>query len=243
MPLIDPLVGPDDQPVPWVTADELTCEVEDPDNAILAATEVYYVLSGRIYGLRQRNFHPSVCQDSCPCTTEWRQWGEAPEWSSVGTCSCSATDLRLPLVYSVEGVFIDGVILDPANYRLYDRSLLVRRDGGTFPCCQLLSVTPDALVVVATAGTTVPEFGKLAVIEMACQIAAAGTAACKLPTRVQTISRQGMSWTVLDPQDFLDNGRTGLYFGDLFLATVNPAKLRMPVRVMSPDTPRTSVAY
>jgi hypothetical protein len=242
VPIVELPGGPNDSPLPWVPNSALTCELTEAEatSAIAAATEVFYVLSGRIYGMRQRTYRPRVCASSCTCDTRWSGW-EGSWHPSGDLCSCASTDLRLPLVNTVDAVFVDGVALDADDYELYDRTKLVRVDGGSWVCCQSLSVNPDSLVVVATAGTPVPEMGKLAVIEMACQIGALGTAACKLPTRVQTITRQGMSWTVLDPQDFLDNGRTGLYFGDLFLATVNPAKLRNRVRVVSPDTPRTSV--
>lgn len=37
-----------------------------------------------------------------------------------------------------------------------------------------------------------------------------GDKACKLPDRVQNISRQGVSWTILDPQDFLEKGLVGI---------------------------------
>ena len=47
-----------------------------------------------------------------------------------------------------------------------------------------------------------------------------------------------MSWTLLDPQDFLDKGRTGIYQVDLFLRTVNPDGARLRARVFSPDIPR-----
>jgi hypothetical protein len=242
VPIVELPGGPNDTPLPWVPNSALTCELGDAEatSAILAATEVFYVLSGRIYGLRQRSYRPNVCGDSCTCGTVWT--GYEGTWHPSGVaCSCASADLRLPLVNTVDAVFVDGELLSPDAYELYDRTKLVRVDGGSWVCCQHLSVNPDALTVVATAGTPVPEMGKLAVTEMACQIGALGTAACKLPTRVQTITRQGVSWTVLDPQDFLDNGRTGLYLGDLFLAAVNPAGVRNRVRVVSPDTPRISV--
>lgn len=244
MPIIGLPSGPDDQPVPWVPIDALTCELEEPaaTSAILAASEIYYVLSGRIYGLRQKILRPNVCNSSCGCSARWEHWWDGTTWGWIGGgCSCSSATLALPLVNSVEAVYVDGVQLATGAYELYDQSNLVRVDGGGWTCCQLLSVNPDALAVVATTGTAVPEMGKLAVIEMTCQIGAIGTPGCKLPQRVQTISRQGMTWTVVDPQDFLSEGRTGLYFGDLFLAAVNPGKLRAPVRVMSPDTPRISI--
>lgn len=44
--------------------------------------------------------------------------------------------------------------------------------------------------------------------------------ACALPERVTSITRQGASWTILDPQDFLQDGLTGIGPIDQWLATV-----------------------
>lgn len=43
---------------------------------------------------------------------------------------------------------------------------------------------------------------------------------CGLPERVTSASRQGASWTILDPQDFLKDGLTGIGPIDQWLATV-----------------------
>lgn len=43
---------------------------------------------------------------------------------------------------------------------------------------------------------------------------------CALPDRVTSISRQGVSWTMLDPMDFLDKGLTGIGRVDQWLAAV-----------------------
>ena len=59
-----------------------------------------------------------------------------------------------------------------------------------------------------------------------------------MPQRVTSISRQGVSYTVLDNQDFIDELRTGLYVVDLFLKSTNPDKARAKARVFSPDVPR-----
>ena len=54
---------------------------------------------------------------------------------------------------------------------------------------------------------------------LACEYAkAAANKACSLPERVQSITRQGVSWTVLDPQDFLTKGYTGMGRLDHWLA-------------------------
>jgi hypothetical protein len=49
--------------------------------------------------------------------------------------------------------------------------------------------------------------------------AAAGKA-CALPDRLSTITRQGVSWTVVDPQDYLTNKMTGMGKVDSWLAAV-----------------------
>jgi len=46
---------------------------------------------------------------------------------------------------------------------------------------------------------------------------------CALPERITNITRQGVSWSILDPQDFLDKGFTGMSRVDNWLG---------PVRVM-----------
>lgn len=44
--------------------------------------------------------------------------------------------------------------------------------------------------------------------------------------------------TVLDGQEFLDHGRTGIYEVDLFLKAANPSGALNKTRVLSPDLPR-----
>jgi hypothetical protein len=61
---------------------------------------------------------------------------------------------------------------------------------------------------------------------------------CALPQRVTSVSRQGVSFTILDQQDFIQELRTGLYAVDLFLKTVNPDGARRKTKVYSVDTPR-----
>jgi hypothetical protein len=61
---------------------------------------------------------------------------------------------------------------------------------------------------------------------------------CALPERVTSISRQGVTYTVLDSQDFIDDLRTGLYSIDLFLKSTNPDRARAKARVFTPDVPR-----
>lgn len=59
---------------------------------------------------------------------------------------------------------------------------------------------------------------------------------CKLPDRVISINRQGVSWSLVDPNDILDKGRTGIYEIDLAIRTAGGvAKARSAV--YSPEYP------
>lgn len=62
----------------------------------------------------------------------------------------------------------------------------------------------------------------------------ADSSECRLPTRVTSVQRQGMSWTIIDPQQFLDQGRTGVYDIDIALRAAGP-KGRLRTRVSSAE--------
>jgi hypothetical protein len=57
---------------------------------------------------------------------------------------------------------------------------------------------------------------------------------CKLPQRVTSVSREGVNWTVIDPMQFLEGGKTGLYYPDLILSTYGP-RTPQRTRVFSPE--------
>jgi hypothetical protein len=69
-------------------------------------------------------------------------------------------------------------------------------------------------------------------------LAAEGSADCALPRNVTSVARQGVSFEIFDPQEFMDKGHTGLYEVDLFLSAFNPNKSRKRAKVFSPDTRR-----
>lgn len=55
---------------------------------------------------------------------------------------------------------------------------------------------------------------------------------CSLPERITTVTRQGATWTVLDPQDFLSRGLVGFAPVDQWLSAVNGkgwTKIRDPL--------------
>jgi hypothetical protein len=82
--------------------------------------------------------------------------------------------------------------------------------------------------------------GKMAARTLAMEFAKlwAGDDDCQLPQRITSVSRQGVSFTILDNQEFIEELRTGLYAVDLFLKTTNPDNARRKSKVFSPDAPR-----
>jgi hypothetical protein len=60
---------------------------------------------------------------------------------------------------------------------------------------------------------------------------------CQLPERTTSVNREGLAYTIFDPQGFLDQRRTGIPSIDLWLTTVNPSKALRPSGVWTPDSP------
>ncbi len=126
----------------------------------------------------------------------------------------------------------NGQVLDPSSYYLVDHSTLHIKAGTPW--------TPCNIEITYAYGVPVPTAGKMAARKLAIEFARlwAGDDTCELPQRVTSVSRQGVSYTILDNQEFIDELRTGLYEIDLFLKTVNPDNARRKSKVFSVDTPR-----
>jgi hypothetical protein len=126
----------------------------------------------------------------------------------------------------------DGRILDPSSYYLVDHSTIQAAAGVPW--------TPCNIEVTYSYGSPPPLAGKMAAKTLALEFANlwSGDEDCMLPQRITSISRQGVSYTLLDSQDFIEDVRTGLYVVDLFLKSANPDKARNRTRVFSPDVPR-----
>lgn len=71
---------------------------------------------------------------------------------------------------------------------------------------------PKRIRVVYTIGSNLPPGARAAVYTLATEYANAITEGkkCNLPERITSITRQGVSWTLLDPGDFMDKGLVGI---------------------------------
>ncbi len=161
-------------------------------------------------------------------------------------CGCSSLqEAVLPgQVHDVTEVKLDGTVVTGSAYRL-DFSpdvfggVLVRLDGGTWPLCQNLAL-PDTAAgtfsVTARYGMDVPELGRLAVGELACELLKAMSGKdCRLPEHVTSLARQGVTLSFPDPTELLTGGKLGLVQADRFIQVFNPSGLKRRARTWSPD--------
>jgi hypothetical protein len=223
---------------------------------LMFASEVLWMLSGRQWsgqGCEETAVLRSVA--ATPGRGDWpynRTWGSCSCWltgswmdgylwpSSVflGVHIMSPVAVRLPRnkISAVTSVTING---EPfADWELERTGWLRRTDGLGWGVCD------DSTSVTYQFGAAPPMGAVTAVVQMAIEFAKAlnDIKGCKLPDRVTTVSREGVTMTVIDPQTFLNQGRTGLYLVDLWLGAVNPQSRPQQASIWSPDLPVTTIA-
>lgn len=182
--------------------------------------------------------------------------GQPTEQGAAAPCTCTVADLtrspwswrnghrepvrvRLPHpdVTAVSAVSLGGAAFDA--WRL-DGAWLTRTDGLGWPVCGGTGTVSYAY------GIDPPVSGKLAVVEFATELGIAAAPdcdmECRLPARVRSVSRQGLSFEILDSFEFLDKGMTGLLSVDMWIKSQNPRGRPQRGRVWSPDVARAQRA-
>lgn len=184
----------------WLTPeDTISPTGAQTEEAIQTASFVLYKLTGEKY--------PGISTSTDAIT------------SVVDSYKVRELPVRQKPVLAVQTVLVKGEYLEPTEYSLRNNAYLVRRGGVPWT----LSAT-DELLVTYTHGTRPPRAGKSAAVRLANEIILwyAGDSQCALPERITSVARQGISYTILDPQDFIKQGRTGIYAVDSFISAVNP---------------------
>lgn len=141
--------------------------------------------------------------------------------------------LRGQPVQSVETVRnIGGGIVSADSFYVVDHSTLQFTEGAL--------IVPADIEVTYTYGAQPPVLGQMAARRVAIEFIKLWTDddSCALPQRVTSVTRQGVTYTVLDTQDFIQEMRMGIYEIDLFLKVVNPARANKRSKVFSPDIPK-----
>lgn len=230
----------------------LPCEISGVDavttgNAARAATEILWALSGRQFGECEVEFWP--CRQECApmpvgysgyYDSDWstqRIWYTPPCANScAGACTCTnESRFTLPRpIASIVSITIEGSVVPTGSYEIHGAQTVVRTDGLLWPACN-----DGSWSVVARFGKAVPTLGLLAGGELTCEFIKMfrNVKECRLPQRVQNVTRQGVTMAFLDPLTFLEKGRVGLYLADLFISAFNPYGLKQPSRIRNPDMP------
>lgn len=143
--------------------------------------------------------------------------------------------LRNSPVRSIISVTYQGRELDPTEYSLRNNSYIVQKNSLPWVLNNV-----QELEVTYTFGTPIPSAGKRAAARLANELILSDIdpGRCALPERISSVSKQGVSYTILDPQEFISNGKVGIYEIDLFLAAVNPSKAKKRPKVFLAGGPR-----
>lgn len=157
---------------------------------------------------------------------------------SYGDGGCFHREMRLRHgpVHKIFSISADGRVLPPDSYSLRNSSYVVKNGrAGYWDFCSTheFSVTYEY-------GANPPAAGIEAAIDLANEfiLEASGDDRCRLPRRTTSISRQGVNINVGDPQEFLADGRVGIYSIDLFIKAYNPSKAKKKAKVYVPGAPR-----
>lgn len=200
-----------------------------------------------------------VCEETYrPCRIECGPTGGLPtpqrvngDWLNMscgscrGKCGCdSVSEVIIPNTDSVVRVRVDGVELDPEDtVAVYDRRRIVRTDGLPWPACQNLGSVdgPGTWSITVMRGTPLPSGAGFVAGILLCELAKActGDDSCRLPRRVQTITRQGVTIGFQDQFESLGEMRLGIWEIDAFIEASRTSIFRQPT-ITSPDRPRPS---
>ncbi len=240
---------------PWLTGDDVieccNAETTSPflfDVVAEQASDLLFEISGRLYAgeCGPRTVRPEC--DSCYCGYQVLSRGYViGPWdygyplmlcdSCLVACDPSLIKLAGVPIREVSEVKINGDVVNPDEYRVFNDRYLQRLNSVRWPVSQNLTL-PDTdentFSITYTYGADPPSLGLAAAGQIACELfKVCENGTCQLPTGVTRITRQGVT---IDKLAFTSWGyrekrwATGLPLVDAFLATVNPSGLqRRPV--------------
>lgn len=218
-------------------AQELGMTETDPRllDAIADASLMLYYWTGRQFGTCTSTLR--VCR-TCDCQM------------LACCCGVNSIDLGLWPILSLDRVRMDGEDQPLEDFHIDEWHYLVRSGPQVaWPVCSNLwaetggpyddAAHKYVFEVDVTYGIEVPAILERATRMLACELlndACAGQ--CKLPERVTSVSRRGLSIEVASSQDLLQDKMTGIYAVDLAIATLNPGKMQSPSFVWTPQLER-----
>lgn len=202
-----------DQPCTELWADPAILVAEDPtldpeiaEAAVADATWLLWQLTeNKLHGWQCWVEDYAVQRDQCRMAME--------QWPVHEILSVSTIDLCAETVGSTGvGDEIDGWCYLGAG------EIKICCGIGLMTVC---SCTPKTVRVHYRTKPNLPPGAARATLRLAREYVKAVTGgACKLPERITSVTRQGVTWTILDPQDFLEKGLLGIGPVDAWIAAV-----------------------
>jgi hypothetical protein len=220
----------------WITAESIADDGTATDldtQAVEYASYVLYKLTGERFS-------------GVETSTDWYCSDIASRWPRSHFVFMNHNRSRVLKLRSLPAKNITAVtigkdtVLDVnSDVSLFNDALLYRSD-------RLLWDFNQGVLVTYTHGVEPPIAGKVAAEALAKNIKAAiqdPGGSCQLSQRVQgalidSYQTQGVSYSFIDPQTFLNEGRTGITVVDLFIKAVNPNGVTKTAKVYSPDIPK-----
>jgi len=140
--------------------------------------------------------------------------------------------LRGKPVRRISSVVAGSTVLASSDYKLANNAFIVKSDGTRWDMTQGVYVTYEY-------GNMPPAAGIRAAKTLGNELllAISDPAKCQLPARVTSMTRQGYTFDMFDPREFLSSGRLGLFDVDMFIAAANPYGAKKRPRVFLPDQP------
>lgn len=223
----------------WATRDDMpdlpdgvNASDDEIQDALLAASGILYRFTGKQWpGIVHDVVRPQSV--ACGCTGVRSGCHHVSEFALPGSP-----------VLGVSEVLIDGDLVPEDRYRLDDGRYLVwigdeLGGRGGWPCCQRIDLDPDQKQTFQVSYTWggIPDRGGVraaAVLGYELLLATKPKSGCRLPQRVQSVTRQGVSYVLLDPMNLFDKGRTGLAEVDLWVASIGIGQTRRRSAVVDP---------
>jgi len=167
-------------------------------------------------------------------------------WTNIwcghdGGCGCSTIrEIQLPgPVGEVVSVVVDGVELDPMDYRVDDNLWLVRQDGEGWPLCQDFNL-PNGEVgtwsVTYFQGASADLTGDLMAGILASEYLKGllEDPSCRLPAGTINVARQGVNFDI--EKDMFEGLLTGIPEVDAYTARFNPYRRKSQATFFNPDS-------
>lgn len=252
-------------PCGWTIPDPLCCpDWAGTDAAIKSAAADYaatilWAATGRQFGLCEVTVRPCGMR-RCPdgggefwgydqSGGTWVPYIFNGQWFNCGcgpSCCCEPhCQVRLMgPVNSIVEVTIGGIAVDPDTYRVDDNHWLVRTAGECWPQCADLDTDDGDNVFEVTymRGDPVPNALLRAASTVECEWAKACTGGdCRLSNRVTSVARSGITIDMVDPNQLLESGLTGMWEVDTVIRAFNPDRLNKRLKIWAPElnVPRT----